>query len=376
MKILFSSAGSPATVFAIAPLATAVRNAGHEVFVSANADMVPAITGVGLPAISVTSRPLKDFVTKDRAGDPVPRPQDPTEELQFVGRWFGRLAAESLEPLRELSRHWRPDVVVGGSMSYVAGLLAASLGVPYVRQTIDTTETTGIDPGAAAELAPELADLGLSGLPDPDLLVDICPPSLRPPGAPAARPMRWTPGNRQSLLEPWMYTRGERKRVCVTMGSRVLLTHNVDFLAELAAAVGALDVEVVVAAPDQAAERLRDVTGVRAGWVPLDVVARTCDLIVHHGGGVTSMTAMHAGVPQLILPDSAYSAVPARRIADLGAGLTVRLGEDTSDVITTACKEILSDPAFGRNAAAIAAEIAALPGPAAVAAEIGTLGAG
>ncbi|MET7935540.1 hypothetical protein [Streptomyces sp. NPDC005322] len=41
MKILFVASGSPATVFALAPLATAARNAGHDVFMGAVEDMVP-----------------------------------------------------------------------------------------------------------------------------------------------------------------------------------------------------------------------------------------------------------------------------------------------------------------------------------------------
>ena len=44
MRFLFITGGSPACVFAVAPLASAVRNAGHEVFMAANEDLIPDVT--------------------------------------------------------------------------------------------------------------------------------------------------------------------------------------------------------------------------------------------------------------------------------------------------------------------------------------------
>jgi hypothetical protein len=109
-------------------------------------------------------------------------------------------------------------------MIYAAPLLAAHLGVPNVRHTWDAVEVTEVDPGADQELAPELAALGLDRLPEPDLLLEVCPESLRPPVAPPARrtlPLRWISTNGQRRLEPWMYRTGDRPLVCVTAGSRV-----------------------------------------------------------------------------------------------------------------------------------------------------------
>jgi glycosyltransferase len=365
MKYLFVSAGSQAAVFAITPLAHAARNAGHQVIVTANEAMTASIVDVGLPAVSVTSLPLKDFVTMDRAGRQVTIPMaDPVAEARFTGEWFARLAAGSLAALRDLARDWRPDVVVGGGMSYAAGLLAAELGVPYVRQSIDTTEVTGIDQGAAGELAPELTELGLAGLPAADLFVDICPPSLRFGDAADRLSMRWVPGNRQRLLERWMYTRGERPRVCVTLGSRVALMHNVATLSQLVGTLSALDAELLVAAPDDAATTLRaEHPGVLAGWIPLDVVAPTCDLVVHHGGGVTTMTALDAAVPQLIMPAGWYATSAAQRVADCGAAVVRTDGECSAAEIASAASVLLAEPHYRKRAEALAEEIAAAPPP-------------
>lgn len=368
--MLFVAAGSPATVFALAPLATAARNAGHQVVMAANDDMVPVITASGLPAIATTALPIRHFITADRAGNPVEIPSDPVEQALFTGHWFARMAASSLPRMLEFCRAWRPDVIVGGTMSYVAPLLALHLGVPHVRQTWDAIEADGIHPGADTELRPELTEFGLDRLPDPDVFVDICPPSLRPAGAAPAQPMRYVPANAQRRLEPWMYSRGARRRVLVTSGSRVAresYDKNFEFLRGLAKDVAAWDVELIVAAPEAVADALGDeLPGIRVGWVPLDVVAPTCDLLVHHGGGVSTLTGLNAGVPQLLIPKGAVLEKPARRVADRGAAITLLPGEDAADAIADSCQELLSMDVYGERARELSREIAAMPSPASV----------
>ncbi|WP_369201722.1 hypothetical protein [Streptomyces sp. PU-14G] len=57
--------------------------------------------------------------------------------MPFLGSWFGRQAAVNIKGLLDLSRDWRPDVVVGGTLDYSSSLLSAHLGVPHVRQAWD-----------------------------------------------------------------------------------------------------------------------------------------------------------------------------------------------------------------------------------------------
>jgi UDP:flavonoid glycosyltransferase YjiC (YdhE family) len=285
------------------------------------------------------------------------------------------MGSAGLDALLALTRDWRPDLVVGGAMSYAAPLVAAHLGVPYVRHAWDTIQTAEIDPGADEELQPELRRLGLDRLPDPEEFIDICPPSLRPEGAPPAQLMRWIPGNRQRRLERWMYTRGDqRHRALVTAGTRSFMPQNIDFLRRLTDALSMLDVEVLLAAPEEVADGLRAELGdVKAGWIPLDVVAPTCDLIVHHGGGVTAMTAMNAGVPQLIAPKGAYLAAASQGVTEFGAAITLAPEQDTAEDTAKGCQEILSDPSYASRARALSEEIAALPLPVEVARTLAAL---
>ncbi|MEV0054268.1 nucleotide disphospho-sugar-binding domain-containing protein [Saccharopolyspora shandongensis] len=368
MKFLFLTGGSPATVFALSPLATAARLAGHTVIVASPEDMTSFVAAAGLPTVPVTDRKMLEFMFTDRDGGKLPLPEDPDERLFFNGRGFGRLAAASLPALRDLVADWRPDLIVGGSLCYAAGLLAAQLGVPFVRHTWDLGEPPGIDAGAAAELAAELSGLGLGELPEADLWVDICPPSLRAPGLGERQDMRFVPYNQQRALQPWMYRRGDRPRVCVTAGSRVAHDADLKFLRELVGSLGALDAEIAIAAPEAVADELRAGEHVRVGWFPLDTLLTTCDLILHHGGGQTSLNALHAGVPQLLIPNIPKMVPPCARMSERGAAITL-MGEDQApERLGAAAAELLATPSFRERAGSVRDEIAAQPAPAEVAA--------
>ncbi|WP_372410929.1 nucleotide disphospho-sugar-binding domain-containing protein [Streptomyces luteireticuli] len=365
MRILFLAGGSPATVFGLAPLATAARNAGHQVFMAATSEMMPVVNGAGLPGISVTPHSIRDFMTTGRQGEPLQWPADPQDHILFIGRGFGRMAADSLPALIELGRVWKPDVLVGGMLCFAAPLAAARLGIPYVRHAWDTGEPPEVDGAAESVMGPELAAAGLARLPGHDLYIDICPPSLRPAGAPEALPMRFVPGNGQRELEPWMYTRPSRPRVLVTAGSRVSRHQYFDYVRGLAEKVSALGTELLVAVPDEVAgEVAAGLPDVRAGWMPLDVVTPTCDLVVHHAGGGTALAAMNAGVPQLLIPNMPKLVAPSLRLVEYGAALMAEDGEDSRDTVVALCEKILGDPSYRERSRELAREIRDMPLPA------------
>ncbi|MEU0373206.1 glycosyltransferase [Streptomyces sp. NPDC006283] len=364
MRILFLAGGSPATVFALVPLACAARNAGHQVLMAATADMSGVITSAGLPAAPVTTRTMRDFMLADRDGTELTLPTDPGERMHFGGRGFGRLAAACMPVLRDLGRDWRPDAVVGGTLAFGAALLAAELKIPYVRHAWDMGEPAAMDRGAADELAPELAALGRRTLPGPDLWIDICPPAVADPDAPAGQTMRFVPCGPQQPLERWMYTRGERRRVCVTAGSRVSKDYEFDHLDALVSQVAGPDVEVVAAAPEDVAAALRERhPGLRAGWLPLDTVLHTCDLLVHSGGGQSALTALQAAVPQLVVPTMPKVLAPNQRLAAYGAARVLPAQTAGPEAVAAACRDMLATPSYTERARTLATELAALPGP-------------
>ncbi|MEU9713212.1 nucleotide disphospho-sugar-binding domain-containing protein [Streptomyces sp. NPDC059164] len=355
MKILFTVGGSQAAVFGVAPLAAAARNAGHQIMLAADEPLMAAAASVGLPAVCITPERM-------RYGQ---------ESLTATAR---------LDALLELTGTWTPDLVVGG-LSHVPRVLAARLGVPYVRHIWHIAPMARRDRAAVAELRPELERLGLAELPEPDLFIDLCPPPIRPEGAPAAQAMRWVPRVSQQRVEPWMYTRPEgRPRVLITAGTRNLMLDTPgSSLRKLVGELTGAGADVLIAALPEAAEKYGAELGdVRIGWIPLDVVAPTCDLAVHHGGATTAMTLVNAGVPQLIIPDNGYGKAVAEAVASVGAAVVVdkhrpEEGRDPDEVIAAGCREILADPGYAARTRALAAEAATLPTPGEVLRELETL---
>ncbi|WP_407937179.1 glycosyltransferase [Kineosporia babensis] len=336
---MFTAGGSQGTVFAMAPLAVAARNAGHDVLTTVDAPLLECAQAIGLPAVQT------------------PHPKE---------------ASARLQALLEVSQDWTPDVVVGG-LSYIPGLLAASLDVLYVRQYWDILPLR-TEPG----LQVELDRLGLSGAPEADLFLDVCPPGLRPSPSPTARPMRWIPRNRQGRLEPWMYTRPkDRPRVLITSGTRSLMLNtpgsSMRHLVDQLISEGA---EVVFAAPEGAAEQFAGQLGdVHIGWLPLDVVAPTCDLAIHHGGGATAVTFMNAGVAQVVIPENDYAKAIGAAAADFGVAqlvLPAQLPEgiNLSEEIAGIAQDILSTPRYQERADELAAHIRTLPLPSQIVLEL------
>jgi len=348
-----------------------LRNAGHEVFLAADDSLIPVITGNGIPAVSITPTPVHYFMWTDSSGAPAKMPQSPRETMLFSGRAFARMAEASLAALLDLASVWRPDMIIGGATSYAASLVAAHLDVPYVRHAWDLVPTTEMDEGAVEVLEPQLRKLGLDQLPQPSTWIDIHPSVLRGENAPPAQLMRFVPGNEQRRLERWMYTRdSDRQRVLITAGTRggQSRSQNAEHLRNLNDALSKLDIEVLIAAPDDIADSLRaDVGQTPVCWIPLDVVAPTCDVIVHHGGGVTAATAMNAGIPQLVAPRDDYQVTLAQPIADFGACVLLARGQGSAGQIVQACQQILADPGYRLRSQALAEQIAALPSPSVVA---------
>ncbi|MDN3262813.1 DUF1205 domain-containing protein [Streptomyces sp. CSDS2] len=366
MKMLFVAGPTPSNAFALAPLAVAARDEGHQVFMSSVKERTSAVTGIGLPAIAATSSPIADIKATRRSGEReiVPDDVDHPEFIRYTGRWFGRVAAESIVRLREVAAGWRPDIVIGGPHAYAAALLAHELSVPWVRHTWAALDTVGIHVSSEEELEPELRQLGLDRIPQHDLMIDNCPPGVRWSGAAPAQQIRWVPINSQSAVEPWMYTRGGRRRVCVTGGSMAARDNNFELIRGMVDSLAALDAEIVIPAPEEVAAELRaQFADVRAGWIPLDVLMPTCDLIVHHAGGLTGQTAMISGVPQLLLPQEKKVRRAAQLVADYGAAINLLPDEATPGSVAKSLQALLEDPAYAERSQELGREIAAMPPP-------------
>src|SRR4029079_3980757 len=92
-------------------------------------------------------------------------------------------------------------------------------------------------------------------------------------------------------------------------------------------------------------------------WVPqADVMPHTAAMICHGGSG-TVRAGLAAGVPLAPLPLFADQPFNARRVAELGAGVTLDRASRAGDAV----RWLLADPAYRKAAQRVAAATQRLP---------------
>jgi UDP:flavonoid glycosyltransferase YjiC (YdhE family) len=99
-----------------------------------------------------------------------------------------------------------------------------------------------------------------------------------------------------------------------------------------------------------------------AQWWPQAAAMQEAALVIGHGGFGTTMTAVAAGVPQLVLPLFSNDQFQnAERVEAVGAGARLLGGLDAIPDVPGLVRELLERPRYIEAARRIAADMAALP---------------
>ncbi|HJP78415.1 MAG TPA: nucleotide disphospho-sugar-binding domain-containing protein [Pseudonocardiaceae bacterium] len=345
-------------IFPLLPTAWALRAAGHEVLFAtpANADRV---ANAGLPVVDPA--PGFDFRTLFM-GFLADHPDMQRGGLELVSKLFAAVSAPSVDEVVRLATDWRPDLMIRGPLEGAGGVAASVLGVPSVVHGIGPGQVVGLSNGVANALAQAYERYGAEITTDAPF-VDVSPPSLRAPGA-TGIPMRYVPFNGGGVLDTWLTTPRTRPRVTVTLGTVVPGTAGIGLLERMSGAAAHVDAEFVFALGGADATGLGELpANVRVvGWVPLSALLAVSDAAIHHGGAGTTMTALAAGVPQLVLPQGADQFMNADAVARVGSGEVVR----AEDLDVSRLTDLLDDTVKRTAAAKLVDELAGQPSPAEV----------
>ncbi|MFJ9775897.1 nucleotide disphospho-sugar-binding domain-containing protein [Kitasatospora sp. NPDC101157] len=386
MRVLFMATPVSSHFTPMVPLAWALRSRGHEVLVLGQPDVVEAALAAGLTAVEVGDRfdAVEALTARLPAGK---RPNQAgraqtTDASPFtlVMPWIMH-ARYLMKQYLEFASRWRPDLVVSDPMEFSALLVGGVLGVPVVHHRWDI-DPLGEQPLEMARqmLGARFARHGLSGeLPGPDLVLDSCPPSLRGPepagGRAPVRSLRYVPYNGAGTLPRWVAEPAGQRRVVVSLGGLTAALNGVPLFRSVVDALEALPgVSPVVTLPAAYHGDLGPVGGATkvVEPVPLNLFLDSAAAIVHHGGTGTSLTACAFGLPQLVLPQIGNESLWAARLRDHGLAreLTDPDAQDDPAAVREAVRELLEDPSYAATARKLAEEMAALPEPAALAAEL------
>jgi UDP:flavonoid glycosyltransferase YjiC (YdhE family) len=298
---------------------------------------------------------------------------------------YGEIADAMMDGLLDLSRAWKPDLIVFDPLTYAGPVVARMLGIPAVRNLFGPDVTYFASAGEIAGLAPLLERYGVDTV---DLIgsatVDPCPPSLQFPDAmvPTRRIRhRYIPYNGMSETPRWLYDEPARPRICLTWGTSMVRLCGEEAFLPPEVLQGAMklaeerDAELVLAITASQRSLLPELPdAVRvAESVPLQALLPTCQALIHQGGAGTMLTALVSGLPQLVVTALPDQGLNAHILVSAGAGQTMPMaGVDASSVLAIG-HELLDDPSYANAAGRIRQEMRDLPTPADIVADVEAL---
>jgi len=374
LRALFSSTRGAGHFNPLVPFARAFERAGHEVLVAGPPELAGPVEAAGF-AFWEFDPPARDVL------DPIWArvPQLPPDEANVVviGDIFGRLnTAAALPKLRAAFDEWRPDVVLHESNEYGSPLVAELVGLPHARVAISLSSTEDMALRVATPRIDEIGRAeGLAADPKREWLrrspfLTVFPATLDGGGQPDTHRFRdpdWDAPARE--LPGWWPGRDADPLVYLTFGSvaggfaqalpayELALSAVADVPARVLLTVGReLDLDTLPELPANVhVER----------WVPQqDVLAHASAAVVHGGSGST-LGALAAGVPLVVVPLFADQPMNARRVAEVGAGLAVEPNladvRATVEPLRDAIETVLAEPSYGERAREIADEVRAEP---------------
>jgi UDP:flavonoid glycosyltransferase YjiC (YdhE family) len=377
MRVLFSSTSGHGHVIPMLQLATAFRDAGHDVLWATAAQATPLVTAAGLEAVPAGAQGAEEAALRGgvlRLAAELPGDQ----RARFVfPRMFGAaLAPRMAEDLLALAHEWHPDLLVHEHAELAAPLVGAVCGLPSVTHSFGTAVPVPILDDTRDRLAGLWAAHGLEIPPYAGCFragyLDICPPSVQTtsvdhvPDVQPLRPVDVPRGDEPAgSAEPLVY---------VTLGT---VQNDPQVLREVVSGVAGLPGLVLVAAgprvdPASLGEQSPNVEV--ESWVDQAAVLGRATAVVSHGGSGTFLGALAHGLPQLCLPRAADQFRNAEGGARAGAALVLGPADLTAAAVRTAGERLLADHALREAAQRVAAEIAAMPSPAEVAARLAELG--
>jgi glycosyltransferase (activator-dependent family) len=405
MRVLFALNPEKTIFQYMVTTAWALRTAGHEVHVASQPWFAGTITQAGLTAVPVggnrdpwritAHRP--DVLAEMRIGHfkPYDAFDDPAKAnwaylrpgIARAATGFHRVANfPIIADLVAYARHWRPDLVIWDALSYAGSIAAEACGAAHARLLFGVDVYGGVrqlyrrlnaaqpvqdrsDPIAAwfagygRRYGFEFTEDLFTG----HFTIDQLPRSLQIEADLEYVRTRYVPYGGPAVVPRWLWEPPRRPRIGLTMGlSATEIFHGYAIsMADVLAALADLDVEVVATvAPAQQAGLGPVPDNVRVvSYVPWHALAPTCSVVVNHAGAATlATTALHP-VPQLALHHHADQPVLGRLLAEHGAGLELPTTVATGDSVRAAVQRLLAEQSFRLRAAALTAEIQALPTP-------------
>jgi UDP:flavonoid glycosyltransferase YjiC (YdhE family) len=375
MRVLAAcSLGGAGHLGPLRPFLDAARRSGHETVVVAPPAMAAMVEATGHTFVP-GGEPAEADIAPIREQLPVLRP----DEASVLGNreLFGRLAARAMLPfMAGAVDGWRPDLILRDPCEYASAVVAASAGVPVAQVAISFAEAEW---GSIAAAAPALDEYrpGLADVVRATPYWTRFPAVLDPSPFPTTVRTREAAGRAPHALPRW-WGHDDRRMVYVTFGT-VLghMTSAGTTFAVVVNAVAGVDARVLLTVGPAFDPHLLGPVPAHVHveqWVDQIDALATAEAVVCHGGSGTTLGALAAGVPMVVVPLFADQFLNARRVVAAGAGVAVPTGADDgghrrpltvddAGRIRAALEDVLADGAHRRAARRVAGAMASAPAP-------------
>ncbi len=356
------------------PLARAMADAGHEVAFATAEAIAGRVVKAGfefLPAGISLPEQLEESVRRF----PAEAALVGAERFEnFVPRMLAEVAAPPrIDDLMPIVEEWRPDVVVHDETELGGPVAAARFGLPHADQSVGILRPLSMFRLARQRLEPVYERWGVELGPHAGqfdyLYLDVCPPSLQSPWidqVAVAHPMTNAAIPPDSGEQPpaWLADLPDRPTLYVSLGT----IFNADPTLFRTILEGAREEEVNVIAtvgrdndPADLGPQPDNVHVER--YVSQALLLPHCDLVVNQGG-TAILSILAEALPMIVVPQGANQFHNAAALSAAGVGRSLLPGQVTAAAVRQELRALLDDPGYGERAKAIAAEIAAMPGPA------------
>lgn len=375
MRVLFASTRGAGHFNPLVPFIEACVRTGHEVLVAGPPPLAETVERAGYRYWPGEVPPEDELGAV--WGRVLTGGYEEAERL-VVGDIFARLNVAAMLPsLRAACHEWKPDLILRETAEYASAIVGEEQDIPHARVAVSLAageeQSLAIAGPVLDERRPGIAE-SIRASP----YLSLFPASLEDPeaGQPAVIYRFRDPAERPSAtpLPDWWSTDTD-PLVYVSFGSQVggMPIAGPIFAAVLEAVAGLPARVLLTIGHETSADTLsRPPVNVHVEpWVPQADVFGHASAVVCHGGSGTTLGALAAGLPLVVVPLFADQPDNARRVAAIGAGVAVEVGDEAprepvrstidTSALRAAIEAVLADPTYRRSAEGVAAEMRALP---------------
>ena len=368
MRVLFSSTAGQGHLQPLIPLIRAFEGHGHEVLTVAPLSLAETLNAEAInfrlseePPRAESDRLWSLFPTLARR-----------EASQLVERaWFAQLCLNAMLPaVQNAVDEWSPELVIRETCEYAAAAVADRMRIHHAQVGISTAAT---EASVLRELVkPEMENLsvGLTRRIFESPYLTKFPISLDPSPYPTTLRYRDDEGRDPHPLGDW-WPGNKSPLVYLTFGTLATGTEDgQELLRKVLASIQGLDIRILVTTGSTMDPEDFDVPhNVRVeSWVAQVDVFAEASVVICHGGSGTTIGALAAGVPLILLPLFADQPTNAALVQKAGAGIVVGDGGGSAELnsknieeqmtsVRSAIDQILTNSKYRAAAISLAKEI-------------------